>query len=92
MVRTMRLRWVVVGTAPGHPLAPFVIGHKRQGKDDEGENGEGKLHKGRVRGQGSGSETRDQWACFMGEDSLRRVRSASRAAQMMRASRITVSM
>ena len=45
MVRTMRLRWVVVGTAPGHPLAPFVVGHKRQGKDDEGENGEGKLHK-----------------------------------------------
>ncbi len=45
MVRTMRLRWVVVGTAPGHPLAPFVVGHKRQSKDDEGENGEGKLHK-----------------------------------------------
>ncbi len=44
MVRTRRLGQVVIGAALGHPLAPFVVGHKRQGKDDEGENGEGKLH------------------------------------------------
>ena len=46
MVRTGRLG-IVVGAVFGHPLAPFVVGHKRQGKDDERENGEGELHKDR---------------------------------------------
>jgi hypothetical protein len=42
---------VLIRSAFGHPLAPLVVGHKRQGKDDEDENGEDELHKG-----SSGSE------------------------------------
>ena len=89
MVRARGLIRVVVGAALCHPLAPFVVRHEGQGKDDEGENGERELHN--QWSVVSGTVNQGQWACFMGEDSLRRVCSANRAAKKTAASRIAVS-
>ncbi len=54
MVGVGRLRGIVIGTAFGHPLTPFVVGHEGKGEDDKGEDGEGELHKDRCQGSGVG--------------------------------------
>lgn len=82
---------VGVGLAAGfHPLAPFVVGPEGEGKDEEGEDGEEELHKTGIRGQDLPAQ--HYAACFIGEDSLRRVRRARPANQKRKSRRRAVSM